>query len=301
MALAIQEEGIPRADWWAWVSSATAFTGLTADDRAELLAHMLDESILHEDGGRLGLGERGQRLYGAKHFAELYTVFSAPRTLTVMHGHEAVGQIDAYFAQTSDFAKLSFTLAARSWQATSIDWNRRVIHVRPIEAGGLPRWQGQPVLLSRALCEAIRGVLAGTNEPDTWSQRAVRQLALIRTEYEFLSETGPTLVAEGSGCRLWTFYGGRANNLLAKVLESRLGAKVVNNNLYIGFKDGAGESEVAIREALDTLRAEGKPDQSDAVRFAESCARGRLSKFEPCLSDRLLSEYLAEELTELPI
>ncbi|HMJ14856.1 MAG TPA: hypothetical protein VK524_25765 [Polyangiaceae bacterium] len=82
---------------------------------------VLAEGILHEDGGKLSLGERGQRLYGRKNFAELYTVFSAPRTLTVMHGHEALGQVDASFAQATDLEKLSFTLAARTWRAKHID------------------------------------------------------------------------------------------------------------------------------------------------------------------------------------
>lgn len=36
------------------------------------------------------------------------------------------------------------------------------------------------------------------------------------------------------------------------------------------------------------------------IRCADSCACGRLSKFEPCLPDRLLTQYLAELLTELP-
>ena len=42
----------------------------------------------------------------------------------------------------------------------------------------------------------------------------------------------------------------------------------------------------------------GKPNETDALQFAASRARGILSKFEPCLPDRLLNRYLAERLTE---
>ncbi len=300
MALSIQEEGLSRADFWAWISAATPFQGLTEADRSALVAHMLTENILHEDGGLLSLGERGQRLYGFKHFAELYTVFSAPRTLTVTHGHDAVGQIDANFAQGSEFDQLTFTLGARAWRAKHFDWAKALLHVEPIEAGGLPRWQGQPVLLGRTLCQAMREVLASDDQPDIWSPRAKTQLAQIRAQHTFLEPEGATLTNEDAGFRLWTYEGGRANNLLAKVLESKLGEKVTCNNVSIGFKEGAGKSDVGIRQALDALHAEARPNHADAVRYAELCARGRLSKFEACLPDRLLSEFMAEELTELP-
>jgi hypothetical protein len=114
-----------------------------------------------------------------------------------------------------------------------------------------------------------------------------------------LNAQGSTLTPDGAGCRLWTFFGGKANNLLARVLEQKLGEKVTSNNLSLGFKEEAGRSEVAIRQALDALRAEGRPNAEDAQRFASLCARGALSKFEPCLPDRLLNAHLAQKLTEL--
>ncbi len=120
----------------------------------------------------------------------------------------------------------------------------------------------------------------------------------IRSEYQFLDhDSETTLAPDGNGYRLWTFRGGKANNLLAKVLETKLGEKITSSNFSIGFKEHAGESEAAIRNALAELRDEQRPNHEDAVRLAELCARGRLSKFEPCLPDRLLNEYLAEQLT----
>jgi hypothetical protein len=233
--------------------------GSSKRDRDELVEHMLTEGILYSANGLLSLGERGQRQYGAKHFAELYTVFSAPHTLTVMHGHEPVGQIDANFAQASDFEGLTFTLGAKTWRAKHLDWNRALLLVELIEAGGLPRWQGQPRFLPRALCQAIREVLMSDDEPDVWSTRARAQLKQIRAEYAFFNTEGITLKAETGGFRLWTFAGGRANNLLAKTLESMLGEKATSSNLSIGLRERAGESEVAIRGALEHSSARGDP------------------------------------------
>lgn len=298
MALGQQEGGIAASDWWAWISAATPFSGLSAEDREALVSHMLDEQILLLADGRYSLGERGRRLYGARNFAELYAVFSTPTTLTVMHGPEAVGQIDAYFAQAEEIGKLSFTLAARTWRAIHVDWPKAVVQVEPVENAGLPRWHGQPVLLGRELCEAIREVLTSTEEPAHWSQRARKKMNELREQHAFLQREGDTLEPSSTGYRLWTFAGGKRNNLLAKTLQQKLGEKVTSNNLFIGFSEEAGKSEVGIRQALDELRAAGRPNGEDALRFAASCARGTLSKFEPCLPDRLLNQYLAERLTE---
>ena len=114
-----------------------------------------------------------------------------------------------------------------------------------------------------------------------------------------LARPGPplALVADGHGLRLWTFGGERANNLLGRVLETKLGPKIVIDNQYVAFREQAGLSDAAIRKALAELHEEQCPNHDAALRFAESCARCRISKFQPCLSDRLESELLAEALT----
>jgi ATP-dependent Lhr-like helicase len=299
MALAIQEQGIPASDWWAWVAPATAFSGISSEDRAALVEHMLSEDILHQDGGRLSLGLRGEKRYGLRNFLELYAVFSAPRTLIVRWGSQEIGNVDASFVEQEELGRLRLTLGARTWQATSVDWTHGILYVQPAEHGGLARWHGQPVLLRGELCRAMRAVLTGSDEDAAWSRRARARMAEIRKEHAYLVPAGLQLEPEpGGSVRLWTFAGGRANNLLAKVFESLLGEKVTANNQALRFRDKAGNSEVAIRQAIDRLRAENRPDEQDALRFAASCARGRLSKFEPCLPERLASAYLAELLTD---
>ena len=106
------------------------------------------------------------------------------------------------------------------------------------------------------------------------------------------------IVIDTYGLRLWTFGGGKANNLLAQCLEERLGEKLVVDNLYVAFRAQAAASEAAIREAIADLRREGRPNDADALRLAENCARGRLSKFQTCLPPRLEAAFLAEVLTD---
>lgn len=84
----------------------------------------------------------------------------------------------------------------------------------------------------------------------------------------------------------------------AQCVEERLGEKIVVDNLYVAFRGQAAASEAAIREAIADLRGEGRPNDADALRLAERCARGRLSKFQRCLPPRLESAFLAEVLTD---
>jgi ATP-dependent Lhr-like helicase len=299
LALSIQHEGgVPVADWWAWISSATPFTGLSEMDRRELVEHMVREDILFESAGRLSLGQKGERLYGWRNFAELYSVFSTPQTMRVLWGTSEVGTLDLEFAQQERTETLSFVLGAKPWQAVEVNWHEGLIRVEPLPSGNLPRWQGRPKLLGRELCQAMRQVLTSEEDSPDWSQRAKTKVAELKAEYDLVPGENLELRADAYGLKLWTFAGGKANNLLARVLESSLGGKVTADNLSISFREAAAASEVAILGALDRLRAAGRPDHEDALRFAKGCARGRLSKFQPCLPERLEAELLAEALTD---
>jgi ATP-dependent Lhr-like helicase len=299
MALAIQHGGVPTSDWWGWISAATPFTALNDDDRRELVEHMLAENILAETGGRLVLGDAGERRYGRRNFLELYAVFQVPQALRVLWGNQEIGTIDALFAESGEAAELSFVLGARAWRAVDIRWKDGFVVVEPIEGNQLPRWQGSPQLLSGDLCQAMREILVSDDNPAIWSARARDKMAAIRAEYGFLDpEPGLDLVPDDRGYRLWTFAGGRANNLLGKVLESELGEKVTLENRYIGFRDKAAQSAAAIASAIADLRTAGRPSDADALRFASLTTHQRLSKFQPCLTDRLEAIFLADARTD---
>lgn len=299
LAMTVQVEGgIPVADWWAWVSQATPFQALDEIDRKELVDHMLAENILAESGGRYSLGERGEKLYGWKNFAELYAVFSAPQVLKVLWGVTEIGSIDVNFAQQEKLENLSFVLGARPWRAVAIDFSQGIVRVEPIASSKLARWQGRGGMLGRELCQAMLEVIMSDDAPIEWSKRAKDRLAEVRTEYRDAGAGSTAIVKDTHGLRLWTLGGGKANNLLAQCLEEKLGEKIVVDNLYVAFRAKAATSESAIHSAIAELRREGRPNAADALRLAENCARGRLSKFQKCLPPRLESAFLAEVLTD---
>jgi len=298
MALGLQQGGVPRDQWWAWVQGAACFKGLADDDRQGLLDHMLGEGILADLEGRLVLGDRGQKLYGGRNFMDLYVVFSTPPIFRVLHGRNEIGTVDAYFVQLRRDEDFTFVLAGKAWRVTHIDWRRGQCTVEPASDAGYPSWMGDPRFLSWELCQAMRAILVEDDYEPAWSRRTRDVIDALRAQYAFLQDEPTPLVEAKDHVRWWTFAGGRANNLLAHLLEAELGAKVTASNTAVTCSEEAGKSLVAVRQTVAALSAPGRISRAAARRAAAGAARGRISKFQPCLPERLELELLAEAMVD---
>jgi ATP-dependent Lhr-like helicase len=299
MALCLQENGVPVSDWWAWVAGAASFAAVTARERELLLGRMLGEGILMETGGRLILGSRGEALYGRKNFEALYGVFEAPPLLSVRWAQREVGSVDAHFLQAMTPAS-RFVLSGRPWEIAAVDWRKGVCEVVPAPEGKHLNWLGRPKFVSRRLCEEMRLLLLDEADDVWWTKRAREAMRAERAAWTFLADEARPIV-DGETETVWhTFLGGRANNLLARMLQERLGEQVVPGNLAIKLRGEAARSGTAVREATRALLAPGAVSEADAIRHVEGCARGELSRFQPCLPEELALRFLSRRLVELP-
>ncbi len=102
---------------------------------------------------------------------------------------------------------------------------------------------------------------------------------------------------EGSDgrCRWWTFGGGGGNRVLAGLLERELGECVSPGNTFITFSNGAAESAVASRQAIDALAVGVPLAWSEATRLVDPGQRSRVSKFQPCLPPEIEHGLIARE------
>lgn len=299
MALTLQEGGVPLSDWWAWVAGAEAFAKTNADDRQQLLDHMLDHEILHLASGRLSLGAVGERLYGRRNFESLYAVFDAPRLLRVLWGHNEIGSVDAVFMQSMPEGG-SFFLGGKPWQVTHLDWSRGRCHVVPSSSGKHLNWMGAPRFLSRVIAQEVRELIVSDSEDPWWSRRACDEIRYYRQQKAFCSDAPMPLLTFADRVEWHTFLGGRVNALLARVLQTRLGGAVVADSFRLVFKEDAAKSDVAVRDAIDELTRTRRPTLKDALPYLDGLARSRLSKFQPCLPEHLERLFLASRLVELP-
>jgi ATP-dependent helicase Lhr and Lhr-like helicase len=297
IALALQERGVPTLEWWDALDGCAAFADINADTRQAVARHMLAEGILTEIDHRLVLGDKGQKLYGAKNFLELYAVFSTPSVLRVLHGAQEIGMVDAFFLQDEDRRSAAFVLAGRPWRILSVNWKGGTCDVEPAEQGAYPRWFGRPRLLSRVLCQAMRSVLVGEDVRPWWSKRAAAAIAQLREEHAFLHDEPAPLTDELDGSvKWWTYAGGRGNRLLAAALQDKLGDKVTAGNEAVRLAGGAGQSQVAVRHAIRELAEGPALTWADAARWTDVSATARVSKFQPCLPEAVERELVAREL-----
>jgi ATP-dependent Lhr-like helicase len=296
IALSMQEQGAASHGWWSWLEGCAAYRDVSAGERERIVRHMVDNDILVEADARLALGARGERLYGARNFLELYAVFTTPRVLRVMHGQSEVGVVDASFLQDKEQKVPNFVLAGRPWRIVAVDWKGGTCSVEPAEAGGYPRWFGLPVSLERSLCQAMRCVLTSKDNDPSWSKRAVTALEAQRESHAFLDDGPPPLEEDPDGrCRWWTFGGGAGNRVLAGLLERELGERVSPGNTFITLSNGAAESAVAIRQAIDALVARMPLTWEDVARLVDPGQRSRVSKFQPCLPAQIEHGLIARE------
>ncbi len=295
IALAMQEQGSATHSWWTWLEGCAAFREVSVRERESIVRHMVDNDILVEADARLTLGARGEKLYGAKNFLELYAVFSTPHVLRVVHGQSEVGVVDASFLQDKDQQVPNFVLAGRPWHIVGVDWKAGTCSVEPAEVGGYPRWFGLPMSLERELCQAMRRVLASNETDPSWSKRAITQLELQRESHAFLESASLPLEQDPDGrFRWWTFGGGAGNRIVAGLLELELGERVSPANTFITFSNGAADSAVRIRQAIDAL-ATRPLTWDDAARLVDSNRRSRVSKFQPCLPPEIEHGLIARE------
>ena len=222
-----------------------------------------------------------------------------PRYITVKWNVQELGAVDAEFLSSLDPEKgrPAFTLGGRAWEIQTIDWKRGVCQVKPAEHASAPRWTGAPSFLSYALSQAMREILVGDGEAPYWSVRAREVIASLRSEHTFLKQSASPILDERDGMTWWNYAGGQANVLLARMIEAELGGRCVVRNSSVTWKDAPTPSVIALRDTLRAFHRDGRPADEDARRFAQACAgKLRLSKFQPCMPETLLNEFLASRL-----
>lgn len=258
MALCLQERGIGRRDWAAWVGGVPGFAAMPGATAREVVDGMLSRGLLWEDGGLLWLGRRGEEEFGRKNFMDLFSVFTAPPLFAVRYGRQDLGFVDeTSFTARRDGPRV-LLLGGRAWRVTHLDWPRRRAHVEPTDEAGRSRWRGSGPALGFVLARAIRSVLAGEGVGPSWSRRARDRIADRRAEAPWVGADGPTLLGRSGGAvEWWTFAGTRANATFAGEVARRCGGRVDHDGLCV-TAEGAGGLAAVEKAVREVLRAEAE-------------------------------------------
>jgi ATP-dependent helicase Lhr and Lhr-like helicase len=121
MALIRQEGGCSRRFEDNSIRRATGQDGVITED---LLAHMLAAEILFEDSGIVGFGPAGERLFGAKNFMALMSVFDTPSLFQVICGQEELGWVHSLSYSGFGQRPVVISLGGRAWEVIRLDEDR---------------------------------------------------------------------------------------------------------------------------------------------------------------------------------
>jgi ATP-dependent Lhr-like helicase len=285
LALCLQERGLPRDEWPAWIGHHPGFAAMSPKERNEILDFMLERRFLFEDGGVWSLGGQAEEEFGRRYFLDLMSAFTADALFTVKHGETELGSVHHLtFALRRD-APAVLLLSGRPWVVQSIDWPARVAYVVPTKEPGKSRWLGDGVPQGFPLCQTIARVLAAeTALPEgALTKRAEKALTDARLEYQWLDPLKTTVRNNADGTlEWWTFAGAKANACLAATLRSG-GVEVRRfDNFSVTFGDG---SLAAVSAGIERVRSGEWPAQLppitdealDGLKFS-ACLPGPLAR-----------------------
>lgn len=235
MGLALQESGMTAADWPAWLGHRPGLEHVEPGLLEQVIDFMHASEILHADQGLFGIGQSGERQFGAKHFMALFSVFVSPPSVKVFHGRQEIGEVHQSTFILKEEGPAVLTLAGRSWATQYVDWPRRKAYVEPTELRGRSRWlsAGQP--LQFVLCQAVARVLARDEPPVAFSRRALEHLDGLREVFDWVEPGKTFLIAYAHDSLLWwTFAGRLVNAAIADALAGEA-SKISADNLAISF------------------------------------------------------------------
>lgn len=288
MALILQERGIGRSQWFPWVESVPSFADMTPERVAELVEYMVAKGILWSDDGILAFAPEGEATFGRRNFMDILSVFTSPPLFKVMSGQKELGYVHESTFYKKEEGPAILVLAGRSWKTKHLDWKRRIAHVEVSDQKGRSRWLGAGQMLSHAVCQSIRRILASDKDDPAWSQRAVQQFSELRDEHPWVSADATSLVQLPNGqIRWWTFAGGIANTLLADTLKPHCDVK--SDNLSLTFPTASSAETIA--ELIDGLR----PDSVQPIPNSEAMEN---LKFSKCLSPAIATEVFTTRFDE---
>jgi len=305
IALALEDDGTPVEGAWKKLSRVKDFAGIRRAEFDRLIEWLVRDESLVVVAGRLVIGPKVEKLFGRRHFRELYAVFESPQSYTVVTvNQQVIGTLEQDFVDMLVEDETAFLLAGRGWWVQQILHDERRVLVSPAPKGKEPAWGGiLPRFLSFEVCQAMLAVTVSDVAHGWLSAAAAEALVDWREGLAGVVVAGRGgLDATDGSVRWWTFAGGRINQTLRLALGALEPSwKVRTDNLGVAM--GRDDGSVTLAEAGAVIERLADPETwEDAALWRAVAARlpnYRLSKFQVLMPPWVVHEMLATYLIDV--
>jgi ATP-dependent Lhr-like helicase len=272
---------------------APPWRDLSPEERGAIVDHLCQQGLLARADGRLILGNEAHRKLGGNYFRELYCVFASQQNFAVVaSGGAKLGQLEAWFVWSMlGQSSTCFSLAGRNWTVLDFDKERQQLVVEPAPEGSLPQWQGQSRLLDFKLCQEMRSLLLEDQPLPFLASKEARLLGHLREQWQPILEDAPVNL---KGNRLFTFAGGRINQVLALLWQQLDELRPTFNNFWVQLPELDDEPDEKIVALMRRLK---DPQPLELESLVPQVALGKFQRFLPPF---LEARYRAERLLDIP-
>ncbi|MFO0605013.1 MAG: DEAD/DEAH box helicase [Polyangiales bacterium] len=302
MAMALERQGVPKADAWDHLSRVPDFAGVKRAEFEALVAHLLRRNYLDDAGGLLVMGIAAEKTFGRRNFMEMYAVFSTPVLFHVKTQQGAdLGTVEQDFVDRLVPKISAFLLAGRPWLVEAVQWKDKVVLVSAAPEGVKPTWGAKlPQLLGNRLCRRMRQALLEDVEPSYLHATALAVLRELRRDLRpRLERPEPAIAYESQMASWWTWAGGRINHTLKHAIELKTGWRVVADNFHLRL-EGDVSADV-LNPLIDAMRERAFwDDPAFAAALLAKLPDYRLSKFQPAMPEAAAREMVAGYLLDVP-
>lgn len=276
------------------VLSLPPFAAITPADYQLLLRYLININHLQKtEQGKLILGLAGERV--VKKF-QFYAVFSEQQEYLVKQGSTEIGSI-----HTPPTVGNQFALAGKSWEVVDVDFQKKVINVKPGEGKATIYWRGGSGNIHPKILQRMRQVLIEDKEYIYLQKNAQQRLQQVRklARKAGLDQKNIVLLENGKCC-IFPWLGTVAYRTLERLLNFYCRESLEINSIggvnpyYLILKLGKNKFTDVYPQLKSFCEQRLTPEQ--LVSQAEA---PKMQKYDQFIPDQLLHKAFAHDYLDL--
>ena len=284
-----QYGGARAQDTWKLLCESGPFGAVDKTMFVALLRAMGGQQLISQDSeGLLLLGKIGEKI--VNHFS-FYTAFNTPEEYQLLtQDGDLLGSIPIDFPLSIG---IFLIFAGRRWEVIQVEFDRRVVILRPGKGGNAPQFGGSGKSISDRVRKEMFNLFSSDVSPPYLDAPAAKMLHEARSYFTMANLGKERIVPSGQGVLLFPWCGDKVMNTLAMQLISD-GFKVVMEGVALNVLE---TDKHHISQYLKQLR---QRSIRTAIELASAAKNKITEKYDRFLTPELLDADYASGCFAIP-